>query len=476
MVVAAVADRPTRTDGPVTDPVVAPTRDDGFVAASSHVAGGPLGAHARPHPFWTALRVALVLVSLAAVLGLARTAPCSSGGWWGDDRYSALCYSDLPYAYVELGPAERVVPYADSQQRWPDTTATPPVAVAQWLAGTATHALLGWPDVDARADQPRSDVVGSAQVEQEATTYFFVVALLLYGSAALAVWLVARTRGRRPWDAVALAAAPVLVLTGTIGWDLLAVALAVGAWAAWSRGRPVLAGLVAGLGVATAFWPVVVLVAVVLVAGRAGRRSDAGLAVLAATTTWTVVQLPALRLGLDGWWQTVTPRLGEPASYGSLWHLATEAGDPVPTGLLTALVVAWCALVAAGTAWLAWRSARPRVPQLALLLLMGVLVAWPVYSPQQVLWLLPLAVLARPRWADLLVWQAAEAIYFLAIWMHLSGATVDDGTVDKVYAGAIVLRVAAQLWFLSRVVRDLREPWGDPVAQPRSTRSNRVVV
>lgn len=447
------------------DPVVAPTRDDGFVAASSHVVGGPLGSHARPHPYWSALRVALILLCLTAVLGLARTAPCSGGGWWGEDRFAALCYSDLPYAYVDTGLAERVVPYADTE-RWPATTATPPVAAAQWLAGTVTHALLGWPDVDGRADQPRSEVVAAPRVEQEATTYFFLVALLLYGCAALAVWLVARTRRRRPWDAVALAAAPALLLAGTIGWDLLAVALAVGAWAAWTRGRPVLAGVLAGLGVATAFWPVAVLLAVVLVGARADRRSDAGLAVLAATTTWTVVQLPALRLGLDGWWQTVTPRLGEPASYGSLWHLAAEAGDAVPATVLTALVVAWCLLVVGAVSLLGWRSARPRVAQLALLLLVGWLVAWPVYSPQQVLWLLPLAVLARPRWADLLVWQAAEAVYFLAIWMHLSGATVDTGTLDKVYAGAIVLRVVAELWFASRVVRDLREPWSDPVLGP----------
>ena len=43
-----------------------------------------------------------------------------------------------------------------------------------------------------------------------------------------------------------------------------------------------------------------------------------------------------------------------------------------------------------------------------------------VYSPQYVLWLLPLAVLARPRWRDLLIWQGAEVLYFLAIWYRLA--------------------------------------------------------
>ncbi len=99
---------------------------------------------------------------------------------------------------------------------------------------------------------------------------------------------------------------------------------------------------------------------------------------------------------------------------------------------------------------------------MVLLILVGWLVVWPVYSPQQVLWLLPFAVLARPRWRDLLVWQAGECLYFLAIWTHLSGATVDTGAVDKVYAIAIVVRVAAELYLAAVVVRDLRDPWADP--------------
>jgi hypothetical protein len=111
-----------------------------------------------------------------------------------------------------------------------------------------------------------------------------------------------------------------------------------------------------------------------------------------------------------------------------------------------------------------WRAPQGvRLAQVALLVLVGWLIVWPTYSPQQVLWLLPFAVLARPRWRDLLVWQAGETLYFLAIWTHLSGASLDSGAVDRFYGAAIVLRVAAELYLAAVVLRDLADPWSDPV-------------
>jgi uncharacterized membrane protein len=106
----------------------------------------------------------------------------------------------------------------------------------------------------------------------------------------------------------------------------------------------------------------------------------------------------------------------------------------------------------------------PRVSQLALLTIVGLLLFSKTVPVQAALWVLPFAVLARPRWRDLLIWQACEAFYFLATWWHLGGYTDDSaGSHDAIYPLAVLVRVGGLLWLAAMVVRDVRSPWHDPV-------------
>ena len=66
----------------------------------------------------------------------------------------------------------------------------------------------------------------------------------------------------------------------------------------------------------------------------------------------------------------------------------------------------------AGAAAIAWPALaaprRPRLPQLCFLVLAAFLITNKVWSPQYVVWLVPLAVLARPRLWPYVLWQLAE--------------------------------------------------------------------
>jgi uncharacterized membrane protein len=158
---------------------------------------------------------------------------------------------------------------------------------------------------------------------------------------------------------------------------------------------------------------------------------------------------------------------------------ATGAGLSAATVNLGSWVflLAWCA----GVLLLGLRApVTPRFAQLGLLVVIGFLLVNKVYSPQYVLWLLPLAALARPRWRDQLVWLSGELFYFAAVWWYLGGYLEPAGGGEAgFYWVAIAVRMTAECYLAAVVVRDVLRPEHDPVRDERQltrTRSKPVAV
>jgi hypothetical protein len=79
--------------------------------------------------------------------------------------------------------------------------------------------------------------------------------------------------------------------------------------------------------------------------------------------------------------------------------------------------------------------------------------------------LVPLAVMARPRWRDFLIWQAGEVIYFMAIWWYLVAYGIEDttGLTGQQYALATLIHVLVTVYFAGMVVQDILVPGDDPI-------------
>ncbi|WP_435747325.1 glycosyltransferase family 87 protein [Nocardioides sp. SYSU DS0663] len=451
---------------------VHPTREDPVVAALSDGVGGPMGDRAAGHRWWSPLRVVLLVTAACFALGMVQKSACVDDTWSAGQQYSHMCYSDLPFLYTDRGLAERAWPYSgDEDLRARYRVMEYPVGISYWAWGTAWVAqwadhFPGLPDLDERSGQAVETLFGTEEIRSEIWWYVVVNALGLGALALLTAWFLSRTHRRRPWDAMVFAASPVLALTALVNWDLLAVVLVAAATWAWSRDRPLLTGVLIGLGTATKLYPMLLLGAVLVICLRERRIRELGHAVAGALIAWVLANLPALLTGAEQWrvfWSFNSER---GADLGSLWLVLQQAtGTTITPHTINlwswGLLGLWCL----GVLVLGLRAPEtPRLAQLAFLVVAGFLLVNKVYSPQYVLWLLPLAALAVPRWRDQLVWQATEVVYFASVWWYLGEYLTPAGGGDAgFYWLAIVLRVAGELYLVGIVVRDVLRPRHDTV-------------
>ena len=301
---------------------------------------------------------------------------------------------------------------------------------------------------------------------------FFVLGVLATGYLA--------GRSRR-WTALGVALAPAVILGAFINWDLIAMGLAMLGMAAWAARRGVLAGVLIGLAVATKFYPVLFLGPLLLLCWRAGRLRSFWVTAASAAVTWLVVNVPVMIINLSGWARFYQLSETRSADWGSIWYFFETEHWPVigTTSVHSLNAISSLVFLAAcvGIALLIMAAPRrPRLPQVFFLVLAVFLLSNKVWSPQYVVWLAPLVVLARPRWGAYLLWQLAEVGYFFAIWAYLitvsvTGPAAVDGISGGLYFAALLARFLTVLLLCALVIRDILHPAGDVVrAAGRTTR------
>ncbi|WP_406437903.1 glycosyltransferase 87 family protein [Streptomyces sp. NBC_00631] len=431
---------------------VRPTREDEVAAAGSELIGGPIGRRALlGTSWWTPLRVVVIVAVGMFALGMVQKMPCYDSGWFfgASSQYTHACYSDIPHLYQGRGFADGLVPYFDKLPGDMDYLEYPVLTgvfmeVAAWLTP------------------------GSGSIMLQEQVYWFVNAGMLMLCAAVIAVCVVRTHRRRPWDGLLVALAPAFALTATINWDLLAVALTAAAMLMWSRSRPLAFGVLLGLATAAKLYPVFLLGPLFLLCWRAGKWREFFVAAGGAVAAWLVVNLPVMIFAFDGWSKFYTFSQERGVDFGSFWLIwAQNTTTPPSTDFVNTAATVLVLLCFLGIAALALTAPRrPRFAQLAFLVVAAFILTNKVYSPQYVLWLVPLAVLARPKWRDFLIWQACEVAYFLGIWMYLAYTTSGDahkGLPTDGYHWSIAVHLLGTLYLCGMVVRDILMPERDVV-------------
>ncbi len=438
---------------------VVPTWTDPVAAQASEAVGGPWGRHAVTGRalFWTPLRVCLLFVVLALSLAWVKQAPCADGDWSGSRQYTHFCYSDAVPLFGSYGLDAGRQPYLDATVEYP----------------VLTGGFMALAAATARGYDGLAGAVGFLPDAPPVQSYYVLTCLLLALTALALVGAVHRLAGRRPWDAAMIGLSPLLVVHAFTNWDLLAVALSTAALLAWARSRPGLAGVLLGSGVAAKLYPVLILGALFLLCLRAGRLTEWSRTAGAAILAWTAVNLPVALAAQENWSWFFAFSRERGANPESIWNMLGRLADgdlfdgPLAEGqapaVLNAVVTGSLVLAGLGVAWLTFAAPlRPRLPQIAFLLVAAFLLLNKVWSPQYSLWLLPLAVLARPRWRSLLLWQATEVLVWVTTMLHYLG-TDDNGIEVGWFFLAVGIRDVAVVVLMGLVVRDVLRPDRDVV-------------
>ena len=214
---------------------------------------------------------------LAMVLAFAEKAPCRSGAWNSyTKQFQDSCYTDIYPLYYAEHLSDKQVPYTGHPVEYPVLIGGAMQAVA-WLVRNVDAAIRG-------------------------REFYDVTVVLLALCAVAAVLATASAAGPdRRWQALLVALSPALILNAFVNWDLIAMALTALGIAAWAARRGVWAGVLLGLAVATKFYPLVVLAALLLLCLRAGRLREFTKTFAAAAVAWLAVNVPVMIVALPGW-------------------------------------------------------------------------------------------------------------------------------------------------------------------------------
>ncbi|WP_144128317.1 glycosyltransferase family 87 protein [Catellatospora sichuanensis] len=437
----------------VREHVVSPAGEDGFVRGLSEAIGGPRGEHAVPETpsrggrFWTAARIVLALTCLTLALHWVQKSPCRDGAWADHKQYTNFCYTDVLALYYAEHLNEGMVPYVDYPVEYP----------------VLTGAFMGALGLPIHALGEKNSAIPQATLFYD--TNAFVLSLFAIASVAMILSL----RRRRPWDAALFALSPVLLVTATVNWDLLAIVLAVAGIWLWAKKYPAAAGVMLGLGMAAKLWPAFLFLPILIVCLRSRQYAALVNSIAAGVIAWLAVNVPVMMINFENWRRFLDLNSERIIDWGTSWYVGRhfdpfglELWNNVP--LVTNLSLGLFVLCCVGLLVFGLRvKTPPRLAQLAFLVVAIFLITNKVWSQQFTLWLLPLLVLARPKWPAFLAWQLAEVCYFIAFYGELMGASGKQVFPEGVFIFASLLRLSTVILLVVLVIRDMVRPELDVV-------------
>ena len=375
----------------------------------------------------TQVRALIALALLASLISFAKFSSCESSGWATPDQYIHACYSDIPALFGDRGLSKGDWAYANGADsvEYPVVTGT-----VMWALAQITPS-------------------GADAVNKYFHINIILIALLLMLTSLIIFKL-------RPEFAYLYPLAPAGIASLYINWDLWAIISMVGAIYWFDRKKLDLSALALGVSISTKFMPIFLLFPIIFIFLRRNQLRESIKYIAITVLTFAAINLPVYLTTPEGWLRFYQLNLSRGSDWGSLWYALTGLGVNLPNLNYLSILLLLTGFAAIAI-YIFELGNTPSLASLSFIVLATVMCASKVYSPQYVLWLIPLAVIALIDKRDLhafWIWQGAEVIYHIAIWQHLASVTgAKFGLPLYGYALITLLRIAATIYLIATFVR-----------------------
>ena len=370
----------------------------------------------------------IAAVFTSALLSFLKFNHCRLNDWTSPDNYIHACYTDIPALFSERGLDTNTFPFSSAT----NSIEYPPIiGLGNWLISFIT------PNTNSHR-------------------WFFdinilLITILFFGCALI-------VRKMQPQLTYLFIFAPAVIASLFINWDIWAVVTALLAIYYFDQKKFELSAIWLGVSIATKFFPIVLLLPIAVIFYRNKKVRELFRYLSTTFIIWAAFNLPIMLTYFDGWWRFYKLNLERSADFGSIWYGLSLLNIDSPSLNLIYPVIS-IGLFAGFTFFLIKLKKTPKLAQVALFAVVIFTTVGKVYSPQFVLWLTPLAVIALTNSRQQItfwLWQASEIIYHLAIWQYLALFTgAQFGLPDGGYVIAIALRVVGISCFTYVLMRDL---------------------
>jgi uncharacterized membrane protein len=373
------------------------------------------------------LATLIFLALLATLLGIFKFSSCEGNGWATPAQYIHACYSDIPALYGERDLDKDQWSYSSTTDavEYPVLTGT-----VMWIFALATPAG-----------------------ENEIRNYYRINIAFL---AALFILIAVIVYRIRPEFAYLTTLAPAAIGSLYINWDLWAIISMMLSIYWFDRKKYKHSAIAIGVSISTKFLPVFLLLPIALILWRRNEVKELIRYIAIAVLTFVAINLPVLLTTPEGWLRFYELNFDRGQDWGSLWYALSSLGVNLGNTNFFAILALFVSVLFVSLLIFSTKNVLT-LADVSFIVLALVMIASKVYSPQYILWLVPLAVIAMSTRKDLhafWIWQIAEVIYHVAIWQHLATVTgAKFGLPLGGYALITLIRILACLYFVGVLVK-----------------------